>query len=98
MVIHVPVMQKFGHSVLFDVLSVQPRLTTQPKPDEKHTPLVRQISLFLQRCVTGEVALQGMRPLALLPSGLSQLSATPMDHSAHATTVMQVWNRIVVWA
>jgi hypothetical protein len=38
-----------GHAVLFQFLSVQPRLRVEPKPDEKQRPFVRHMSASRQQ-------------------------------------------------
>jgi hypothetical protein len=65
----VPILQTLGQSELFQVLSVHPRRTTEPSPDEKHRPLVRHTSESRQQWDTTALGLQEERPLAFLPSG-----------------------------
>lgn len=65
----VPIVQTLGQSGLFQVLSVQPRRTMEPSPDEKHMPLVTHTSESRQQWDTSALGLQGERPVAFLPSG-----------------------------
>jgi hypothetical protein len=61
--------QAFGQTPLFQLLSVQPRLTREPKPDEKHIPFVTQTSPTRQQWETSASGSQGFRPVAFDPSG-----------------------------
>jgi hypothetical protein len=68
-IFHVPVVHALGHSGLPHVESVQPRRTMETRLAVRHRPWVRHTSDSRQQCETSAIGLQGVSPLALLPSG-----------------------------